>query len=251
MFLADRNILADQAFTSYGAFPEDALVRINTKEISKKGSVPTNGSIFFTIFQTFMSGPTDADGNPTPYFGEYERDFFDFIIIDECHRGGAKDESQWRAILDYFAPATQLGLTATPKRANNLETYRYFGNPVYTYSLKDGINDGFLTPFRVKRIQTTIDDYTYTSDDEIVDGEVESGKVYEEKDFNRTGGIEIMERERKRVELMMREIDQSEKTIVFCANQAHAALVRDLINQVKTNKNTLYCVRVTAFDGLQ
>ena len=251
LFLADRNILADQAFTSFGAFPEDALVRIKTKEISKKGSVPTNGSIFFTIFQTFMSGPTDADGNPTPYFGEYERDFFDFIIIDECHRGGAKDESQWRAILDYFAPATQLGLTATPKRANNLETYRYFGNPVYTYSLKDGINDGFLTPFRVKRIQTTIDDYTYTSDDEIVDGEVESGKVYEEKDFNRTGGIEIMERERKRVELMMREIDQSEKTIVFCANQAHAALVRDLINQVKTNKNTLYCVRVTAFDGLQ
>ena len=251
LFLADRNILADQAFTSFGAFPEDALVRINPREIAKKGSVPTNGSIFFTIFQTFMSGPVDSNGNPTPYFGEYERDFFDFIIIDECHRGGAKDESQWRAILEYFAPATQLWLTATPKRSNNLETYRYFGNPVYTYSLKDGINDGFLTPFRVKRIQTTIDTYIYTPDDEIVDGDVESGKIYEEKDFNRTGGIEIMERERKRVELMMREIDQSEKTIVFCANQAHAALVRDLINQIRKNKNTLYCVRVTAFDWLQ
>lgn len=198
-----------------------------------------------------MSGPTDKDGNPTPYFGEYERDFFDFIIIDECHRGGAKDESEWRTILEYFAPATQLGLTATPKKSDNLATYRYFGNPVYTYSLKDGINDGFLTPFKVKRIQTTLDNYQYIPDDEVVEGEIEAGKIYEEKDFNRTGGIEIEARERKRVELMMREIDQSEKTIVFCANQAHAALIRDLINQIKTNKNTLYCVRVTAFDGLQ
>lgn len=108
-----------------------------------------------------------------------------------------------------------------------------------------------MTPFKVKRIETTIDRYQYIPDDEVVEGEIEAGKVYEEKDFNRTGGIEIDAREKKRVELMMREIDQSEKTIVFCANQAHAALVRDLINQIKTNKNTLYCVRVTAFDGLQ
>lgn len=251
LFLADRNILADQAFNAFSAFPEDALVRIKTKDIAKKWNVPKNGSIFFTIFQTFMSGPEDAEGNPTPYFGEYERDFFDFIIIDECHRGWAKDESQWRAILDYFAPATQLGLTATPKKSDNLATYRYFGNPVYTYSLKDGINDGFLTPFKVKRIQTTLDSYQYIPDDEVVEGEIEAGKIYEEKEFNRTGGIEIEARERKRVELMMREIDQNEKTIVFCANQAHAALVRDIINQMKTHKNPLYCVRVTAFDGLQ
>ncbi len=251
LFLADRNILADQAFNAFSAFPEDALVRINPRDIAKKGNVPKNGSIFFTIFQTFMSGPMDAEWDPTPYFWEYERDFFDLIIIDECHRGGAKDESQWRAILEYFAPATQLGLTATPKKANNLETYRYFGNPVYTYSLKDGINDGFLTPFKVKRIQTTLDTYQFVPDDEVVEWEIEATKNYEEKDFNRTGGIEIEARERKRVELMMREIDESEKTIVFCATQAHAALVRDLINQAKKNKNPLYCVRVTAFDWLQ
>ena len=95
LFLADRNILADQAYNAFSAFPEDALVRISPDEIRKKGKVPKNGSIFFTIFQTFMSG-TDAEGNPAPYFGDYPPDFFDFIVIDECHRGGANDESNWR-----------------------------------------------------------------------------------------------------------------------------------------------------------
>ena len=137
LFLADRNILANQAFNEFSAFPEDALVRIKPDEIRKKGKVPTNGSIFFTIFQTFMSGPNDS-----PYFGEYPKDYFDFIIIDECHRGGANDEGNWRAIMEYFSPAVQLGLTATPKRKDNADTYKYFGEPVYTYSLKEGINDG-------------------------------------------------------------------------------------------------------------
>jgi type I restriction enzyme R subunit len=171
LFLADRNILADQAYNSFSAFPDDALVRIKPSEIRKGGRVPTNGSVFFTIFQTFMSG-MDKDGNPSPYFGEYPADFFDFIIIDECHRGGANDEGNWRAILEYFSPAVQLGLTATPKREDNVDTYKYFGEPVYVYSLKEGINDGFLTPFKVKRIQTTLDDYRYTSDDTVVEGEV-------------------------------------------------------------------------------
>jgi type I restriction enzyme, R subunit len=246
LFLADRNILADQAFNSFSAFPEDALVRINPKEISKKGSVPTNGSIFFTIFQTFMSG-TDAEGNPTPYFGAYPPDYFDFIIIDECHRGGANNEGNWRGILDYFSPAVQLGLTATPKRKDNVDTYKYFGEPVYIYSLKEGINDGFLTPFKVKRIKTTLDDYIYTSDDNIIEGEIEEGKRYEEKDFNKI--IEIKEREAKRVKIYMDEANQKEKAIIFCANQDHAAAVRDLVNQYKTSKDPNYCVRVTANDG--
>lgn len=130
-------------------------------------------------------------GHPTPYFGEYPPDFFDFIVIDECHRGGANDESTWRGILDYFKPAVQLGLTATPKRKDNVDTYRYFGEPVFIYSLKDGINDGFLTPFRVKQIQTTLDYYRYTPDDAVVEGEIEAGKLYEEADFNRTIEISI------------------------------------------------------------
>lgn len=242
LFLADRNILANQAYNAFSPFPDDALVRIEPDEIKKKGRVPKNGSVFFTIFQTFMSGPEG-----TPYFGDYPPDFFDFIIIDECHRGGANDESSWRAILEYFKPAVQLGLTATPKRTLNTDTYAYFGEPVYTYSLKDGINDGFLTPFRVKQFATTLDDYVYTADDMVLDGAVEQGKRYEEKDFNRL--IEIKEREAYRVKLFMDSIDQREKTIVFCATQQHALLVRDLINQTKTNPAPDYCVRVTAADG--
>lgn len=242
LFLADRNILADQAYNAFSAFPEDALVRIAPDEIRKKGRVPKNGSVFFTIFQTFMSGPGD-----TPYFGEYPPDFFDFIVIDECHRGGAKDESNWRAILEYFKPAVQLGLTATPLRRANADTYAYFGEPVYSYSLKDGINDGFLTPFRVKQYATTLDDYTYTPDDAVVEGEVVPGKRYTESDFNRI--IVIPEREAFRVREFMAQIDPREKTIVFCATQEHAALVRDIINQNKTSPDPLYCVRVTAADG--
>ena len=246
LFLADRNILADQAFNAFGAFPDDALVRIDPQIIRKKGQVPKNGSIFFTIFQTFMSG-SDEEGNSKPSFGDYPPDFFDLIVIDECHRGGANDESNWRGILEYFKPAVQLGLTATPKRKNNADTYNYFGKPVYIYSLMEGINDGYLTPFKVKQISTTIDEYVYTSDDEVVEGEIEGGKRYEEEDFNRI--IEIKEREKKRVEIFMNEIDQSQKTLVFCANQEHAAAVRDLINQTKDGGHPDYCVRVTAKDG--
>jgi len=363
LFLADRNILADQAFNAFSAFPEDALVRIKPSEIKKKGKVPTNGSIFFTIFQTFMSSAGSdtkvleivdfkeilsiepakaymyilqcANGNfytgstndlvrrieqhkigegakfskehlpvkliyfekfdridfafqrekqvqgwsrakkialinkdiellkklsmnnstkepkvgepAEPYFGDYPSDYFDFIIIDECHRGGANDEGNWRGIMEYFSPAVQLGLTATPKRKDNIDTYRYFGEPVYIYSLKEGINDGFLTPFKVKRIKTTLDDYIYTSDDQIIEGEIEEGRLYEEADFNRI--IEIKEREAKRVRIFMDDINQKEKAIVFCATQDHAAAVRDLVNQYKKSTDTHYCVRVTANDG--
>jgi type I restriction enzyme R subunit len=265
LFLADRNILANQAFNSFSAFPEDALVRISPKEISKKGSVPTNGSIFFTIFQTFMtnakvSKKTETSqpislaaeslieyGSELYNFGQYPTDYFDFIIIDECHRGGANDEGNWRGILNYFSPAVQLGLTATPKRVDNVDTYKYFGDPVYIYSLKEGINDGFLTPFKVKRIQTTLDDYIYTSDDQIVEGEIEEGRTYKEADFNRI--IEIKAREAKRVQIYMDEANQKEKAIIFCATQDHAAAVRDLVNQYKTSTNPNYCVRVTSYDG--
>jgi len=242
LFLADRNILADQAFNSFNAFDEDALVRIRPSEIKKKGRIPKNGSVFFTIFQTFMSGPDDS-----PYFGEYPNDFFDFIIIDECHRGGANDESSWREIMNYFSPAVQLGLTATPKRDVNVDTYKYFGEPTYIYSLKEGINDGFLTPFKVKEFNTTIDDYIYNTDDEVIEGEIDETRAYTEEEFNKI--IEIKDREEYRVKLFMDGINQNQKTLVFCATQIHAAAIRDLINQFSTSKNTHYCHRVTADDG--
>jgi type I restriction enzyme R subunit len=242
LFLADRNILANQAFNEFSPFPEDALVRIRPGEVRKKGKVPTNGNIFFTIFQTF-----ETESTGVPNFGEYPQDFFDLIIVDECHRGGANDESNWRAILEYFAPAVQLGLTATPKRRDNVDTYAYFGEPRYIYSLKDGIGDGFLTPFRVRKYQTTIDEYAYLADDTVEAGQVELGRLYVERDFNNV--IIIPEREAYRVELFLAQINPNEKTIVFCATQAHALLVRDLINERKSSTNTNYCVRVTADDG--
>ncbi len=370
LFLADRNILADQAFNAFNAFDfidENIKVRIRPSEIKKKGHAPMNGSIFFTIFQTFMTGsasspdvyeaeeittssPLDEistieaakaymyilqcnDGSfytgssknlhrrlkqhkegrganhtraqlPVKLvyyetferidqaferehqikkwtrrkkmaliqgdiaslklfaksssskqvaesieanFGQYPRDFFDFVIIDECHRGGANDESSWRDIMEYFSPAVQLGLTATPKRDVNADTYKYFGEPIYTYALKEGINDGFLTPFKVKEIQTNYDEYTVTADDIILDGEAEVGDVFTYRDYGRK--IIIQQIEAFRVKKFLELINQKQKTLVFCATQKHAALIRDLINQHTTSTNINYCHRVTADDG--
>jgi len=268
LFLADRNILADQAFNAFNAFDtidENIKVRISPDEIRKKGKVPTNANIFFTIFQTFMTKVQNAEVLEEFYelpmvaeesafyvtnsfnFGQYPEDFFDLIIIDECHRGGANDESSWREIMKHFSPAVQLGLTATPKRDVNGDTYDYFGEPVYTYALKDGINDGFLSPFRVKEIQTNYDEYTITSDDEIIHGEAEVGDTFTYRDYGRK--IIIEQVERYRVKYFMDLINQKQKTLVFCTTQVHAAYIRDLINQFSKSKNSNYCHRVTADDG--
>lgn len=242
LFLADRNILADQAYNAFSAFPNDAVTRIDPDTIRKnRGKPPKNASLFFTIFQTFMTGEGE------PVYTQYPPDFFDFIVIDECHRGGAKDESEWRRLLEYFQPAAQLGLTATPKRKHNADTYAYFGEPVYTYALRDGIEDGFLTPFKVRQMASTIDAYVYHPDDELVVGDVEVGETFTESDFNTR--IVMEERELSRVNEFMGQIDQRQKSLVFCATQYHAALVRDLINQVKDSTTPNYCHRVTADDG--
>lgn len=244
LFLADRNILANQAFNGFFGFQQDALVRITPGSVKKGGKVPTNGSIFFTIFQTFMT-----DDGKRYTFGQYPKDFFDLVIIDECHRGGANDESSWREIMDYFSPAVQIGLTATPRRDVNADTYRYFGEPVYQYSLKQGIADGYLTPFRHCKMQGTLDDYIYTPEDEVLTGEVDVNRVYTENDFY-AGNIKIKERDFSRVKEFMKYIGPDEKTLVFCATQNHAAQIRDMINQVHGG-NPFYAVRVTANDGAE
>jgi len=268
LFLADRNVLTKQAFNDFAAFGEDAVVRITPSEIKKAKGVPKNASIFMAIFQTLM---TDSGGNDDAEeleseefdsdqikdtshcrFREYPEDFFDFIIIDECHRGGANDESSWRDILNYFAPAVQLGLTATPKRTDNTDSYKYFGDPVYSYTLKQGINDGFLTPFKVYPIVGTMDEYIYTPGDAVTfKGKPEAGRVYKESDFNRI--ITMPQREQKRVQYWMDHINPKDKTIVFCATQEHAGTVRDYINQYAVKNgwttNPTYCVRITANDG--
>lgn len=241
LFLADRNMLATQAMIDFGGFKRDAMVRIKPGSVAKNGEVPTNGSVFFTIFQTFMCGPDDS-----PYFGQYPPDFFDLIIIDECHRGGAKDESNWRGILEYFEPAVQLGLTATPRVDQNVNTYNYFTYHAYEYSLKQGIEDGFLTPYRHINMKSNIDDYIYSPDDEVVSGEVELGKVYTEEDFYK-GNIKIRQRDEARVKEFLEGMEITEKGLVFCATQSHAAEVRDMINRFRKKKG--YCERVTANDG--
>jgi len=248
LFLSDRNILSDQALNDFGGFEQEAMVRITPQEIrDRDGMLPVGKSLYFTIFQTFMT--TDAAGQP--YYTHYQKDFFDLIIIDECHRGGANDESQWRGIMDYFTGACQLGLTATPRRDVNANTYNYFGEPVYTYSLKQGIEDGYLTPFRVMRITSDLDDYQFDPNrDEVESGEVEADRVYTEADFY-NGNIEMKQRDELRVEQLMRLINPKEKTLVFCATQNHALQVCAMINQRKPADvmSPYYCCRVTANDG--
>ena len=246
LFISDRNILANQAVNDFEQFNEDAMIRITPDKLHKKqDKVPTERHLYFTIFQTFMSEDTDGQ----PFYKQYPADFFDFIIIDECHRGGANDESQWRELMDYFSDAYQLGMTATPRRAENANTYRYFGEPVYSYSLKQGIEDGYLTPFRVCISESNIDTYKYDPSDDV-EGDIDPNKVYTEKDFY-NGDIEMRARDVHRVRELLDQINPNDKTIVFCATQAHAAIICSLINQMKDSSisSPFYCKRVTADDG--
>lgn len=241
LYLADRNILiGSQTQRDFNPL-EEHCIKVDGAEIrSRGGNIPTNANVFFAIYQGIIGD------SGKPYYLDYPKDFFDLVIIDECHRGSAKDESQWREVLNYFESAVHLGMTATPKRKDNVDTYKYFGEPEYIYSLKEGIEDGFLTPFKIKRINTTVDEYRYTEDDVVLTGEVEK-EVYEKPDFNRI--ILIEKREDYLVRILLDNISENEKTIVFCANQDHALLVRDLINKHKRSSNPNYCVRVTADEG--
>ena len=260
LFIADRNILANQAINDFDQFPEDAMCRVTPKELRKNNyKVPTARNLYFTIFQTMMTSPnaqkaeeqgiTLPEGsNDQPYYMQYERNFFDFIIIDECHRGGANDESEWRKLMEYFDSAYQLGMTATPRRKDNANTYAYFGEPVYIYSLKQGIEDGFLVPFRVDISTSNIDDYKWEEGDIVKSGEVDPEKVYSESDFY-NGRIQIKERDEHRVQELLNKIDPDEKTIIFCATQKHAMIVRDMVNKHKKRPASNYCERVTADDG--
>lgn len=241
LFIADRNVLTEQAMGDFNPL-ENEIVRINGEQVRKKGKIPTNGNIFFSIYQAMAGGPAD-----NPYYRDYPSDFFDLVIIDECHRGGANKESNWRSILDHFTGATHLGLTATPKRDDNVDTYEYFGEPQYVYSLKDGIEDGFLTPFKVKRIQTTMDRYTFTPNDTLESGEVDEAREYTLDDFNKK--IYLPEREDRMAQIMLEQIDPTQKTIIFCNDEKHALMIRDAVNKHKTNKDPNYCVRITASEG--
>ena len=257
LFLADRTNLADQAKKDFSSFKEEQISRISPQTLSKNPDKAINANIFFSIFQTFSinqkgqmidEDEDNTDTNAQAFFGTLPQDFFDMIIIDECHRGGARDESSWRAILEYFSPAVQLGLTATPKRRDNVDTYDYFGEPLYTYSLKDGITDGHLTPFRVHQVQTSLDEYQYHPEDTVLSGEINKKNIYKDKDWNAT--IHSEDRERLFVQKIIECLPPYEKTIIFCKSQAHALLIRELINEELKPEQDSYCVRVTSNEPL-
>ena len=248
LFLADRNVLKDQAFNEFNPIEKDCIA-ISSKEIKKNhGKIPTASNVFFAIYQSLSSGyyaeETEED-SVLEYYKQYPENFFDLVIIDECHRGSASDESSWRAVLEHFKSASHLGLTATPKRDDNGDTYRYFGDPLYEYSLKEGINDGFLTPYKVKRVQTNIDEYQFDPND-IIEGELEK-HIVELEQFERE--VIIPKRTDLIAKTIISLINPLHKTIVFCVNQKHALDMKVAIDQHKTITDNNYCVRVTSDEG--
>lgn len=245
LFLADRNILVDQAMNTFNPLEKD-IIKINGTEIKKRWwKVPTNANIFFAIYQALAGWVDEENPDETleAYYNRYDRDFFDAIIIDECHRWWAKEDGNWAEILKYFDSAVHIWLTATPKRNDNVDTYKYFWNPIYEYSLKTGIDDWFLTPFKIKRIKLNIDELVLNSWDKVVSGEVKK-EVYYTKDMERE--IIIDERSDLIAQTILQQINKMDKTIIFCVDQGHALRIRDSINKYKEVKDPDYCVRVTS-----
>jgi type I restriction enzyme R subunit len=224
LYLSDRNILVDDPmFKEFAAFDREAVNKI------ENGQVTTSREIYFAIYQAIA-----RDTNRPGLYREFKRDFFDLVIVDECHRGSADDESNWREILEYFESAYQLGMTATPKRDDNVDTYRYFGDPVYTYSLSQGIDDGFLAPYRVYRVMTSVDAAGWRPAPGQLD---RHGRVIPEQDYT-TPEFERKLALRQRTRAIARHLTEFlkkngrlDKTIVFCVDQEHAdEMRRELAN---------------------
>ena len=253
LFLADRNVLIKQAINTFNPIEKDCKW-IRGVEIRKAlWQVPTNGNVFFAIYQAIISW-TDEDSDSwtsdestetafSEYYKQYDPNFFDLVIIDECHRWWAKQDGNRWEILKYFSNAVQLWMTATPKRQDNNNTYRYFGNPVYEYSLKEWINDWFLSPYKVKRIRTNLDELVIDSDVTVVRWEAKK-EFYKLEDFDRE--IVVPERRKLVAQEILKQIRKDDKTIVFCVDQEHAAGMRDAINEFKQVKDNDYCVRITS-----
>lgn len=244
LFLADRNILIDdpkdKTFAPFG----DARFKIEGGNISK------SREMYFAIYQAIAK-----DERRPGLYKSFPPDFFDLIIIDECHRGSSRDESNWREILEYFEPAYQLGMTATPMREDNRDTYKYFGKPIYTYSLKQGIDDGFLAPYRVHRVVSEVDAAGWRPTKGELDryGREIPDEEYSTKDFERTIALRARTHAiAAHLAEFMRRTDRFAKTIVFCVNQEHADdMRRELanLNQDLVKKYPDYVARVTSEEG--
>lgn len=244
LYLADRNILVDQPKDGIFAAFQDARHKI------EGGEVVQSREMYFAIYQAMAE-----DERRAGLFRSYPPDFFDLIIIDECHRGSARDDSSWRTILEYFEPAYQLGLTATPLREDNRDTYRYFGNPIYEYSLRQGIDDGFLAPYRVHRVITEWDAAGWRPSKDDLDryGRAIPDDEYQTKDFERVVALRARTKAiAAHLTDFLNKTDRFAKTIVFCVDQEHASEMRQELNNLNSDLVATYpdyVCRVTADEG--
>ena len=243
LYLSDRKILVDDPMNKdFAAFGE-------ARHRLERGEVVKSRSVYFALYQSIAP----RENNPGIY-QEYEKDFFDLIIVDECHRGSAKEDSQWREVLEYFEPAVQLGMTATPNNEETRNTYQYFGNPVYIYTLKQGIEDGFLAPYRVRHVKTTADAEGWQPEQGQTDrhDKIIPDKQYNTEDFENTLAL------RPRTEAIAKhltgllESDPYAKTIVFCVDQEHADTMREILSNLNAEhvqRYPDYVSRITADEG--
>lgn len=246
LYLADRNILVDQSIQQDFSPLEKVTHKINVSK-DDKASI-TSYEVYFSLYQQLV-----GDDDVEHYSELFQPDFFDLVIVDECHRGSAKEESRWRRILEYFNSATQIGMTATPKETKYISNITYFGDPIYTYSLKEGIEDGFLAPFKVINITTDIGDgwRPYKGQRDIYGNEIED-RIYNNSDYDYNIVIEDrIQQVAQEITSYLKSTDRMAKTIVFCATEDAALRMRDALaqlNQDMVQKNPDYVVRITGSD---
>lgn len=246
LYLADRNILVDQSIQQDFAPLEKTIHKINVAKDDP--SSITSYEVYFSLYQQLV-----GDDDEEHYSALFQPDFFDLVIVDECHRGSAKEESRWRRILQYFSAATQIGMTATPKETRYISNISYFGDPVYTYSLKEGIEDGFLAPFKVINITTDIGDgwRPYKGQRDIYGNEIED-RIYNNSDYDYN--IVIEDRIRQvagEITAYLKSTDRMAKTIVFCATEDAALRMRNALAELNADmmqQNPDYVVRITGGD---
>lgn len=246
LYLADRNILVDQSIQQDFAPLEKTIHKINVAKDDP--SSITSYEVYFSLYQQLV-----GDDEEEHYSALFQPDFFDLVIVDECHRGSAKEESRWRRILEYFSSATQIGMTATPKETRYISNISYFGDPVYTYSLKEGIEDGFLAPFKVINITTDISDgwRPYKGQRDIYGDEIED-RIYNNSDYDYNIVIEDRIRQVAReIAAYLKSTDRMAKTIVFCATEDAALRMRNALAELNADmmqQNPDYVVRITGGD---
>ena len=256
LYLADRNILVDQSIQQDFAPLEKTIHKINFSKDDP--TTITSFQVYFSLYQQLSDRDDDAseaseDETVSRLASLFQKDFFDLIIVDECHRGSAKKDSNWRKILEYFSSATQIGMTATPKETKYISNIDYFGEPVYTYSLREGIDDGFLAPFKVINVRTNIGEgWRPFKDQTDKSGNPIPDRIYSNSDFDYNIILEDRTEEVAReITDYLKSTDRMQKTIVFCANEDHAERMRKALNNLNqdmTKKNPDYVVRITGSD---